>query len=979
MQENTNMFNNKISKILIDEKNDTVTYFMENGNALSTNLSNILNSRKDIFKNFRIFQKCHELTTSFIKRRKLEKLLNPAIIEGLNDNVDIMEYIRCVKNQSKLPFELEHNTAESSLNLTNKLKMKIIARYERKLGAKVNIIDKNVFDIIKNKVNKMMSEPEKEKRPIIREEPSIISEEETDKKCEDVKGFLRDYYANISEDLENINELESIEYQLKTAINWYIKNQRNDKADFNIRIFKKLLDTERKYFYEPHVLKQHGDSEKNAILRYLEPLSIKNYELQKLKIRNLLSKGEIRDAEEIYINTLDALGIKLTRRELKKSIKDGIEYGWYYIQENRTFKRVQIKGNERILNNIEYLEKLKKQSKEMTEKQGTTKNEPKTVENKKAENTKKEEKKYSKEEITMIMQKCDKFSSKIKFQKGAIIPVIDALISYLKENKDEDVQNYLNNILSKINEIEPIDLMIEKEGKENKYNICILDYISNLYKNGIKDIGGKDIIINDERKYLYYTYLLNRRIARDSKSHEILGNDRIIEIKDEYNRNSENIELNYFEELLDRNKKETIGLKNKLLKAEKYSKAIQDFESNSKNEGIRFLALSEDLKNGVYRENVGSFTNLRFFTELREKIHKKIALNELTNPNLLKLIANIENEGIYNQLNNEVVKADKNAAKRVYEKLPDGSIAVEETKKENSNNNKDKERMTNLVQSKEKRKMVKELFKKMQHNNPEDRIEPETADQEENIYVCSDLHGQYELYKIMLGQLKDNDKLYILGDVIDRGPDGIKILQDILDHKNQVELFVGNHELMMIQSLFQKNEKELQNWIREANGGKKTQNDFLKLPIEEQEKIKELLLQSTVYKEICVNGENIYLVHAKAYQTTDKKQETVEDFLKKGREEELSDCVWARKNSIKGKDSNEVWRESDISKNNVFTIIGHTPTDQNKIEVYDTYAIVDCGASNYGNGCLLRLNDGKTVYFDNVTRCLEQLKNEEER
>ena len=69
--------------------------------------------------------------------------------------------------------------------------------------------------------------------------------------------------------------------------------------------------------------------------------------------------------------------------------------------------------------------------------------------------------------------------------------------------------------------------------------------------------------------------------------------------------------------------------------------------------------------------------------------------------------------------------------------------------------------------------------------------------------------------------------------------------------------------------------------------------------------------------------------------------------------------------------------ESDISKKNVFTIIGHTPTSDRQIEVNDTYAVIDCGASNYGNGCLLRLNDGKTVYFDNVTRCIEQLKDEE--
>lgn len=88
----------------------------------------------------------------------------------------------------------------------------------------------------------------------------------------------------------------------------------------------------------------------------------------------------------------------------------------------------------------------------------------------------------------------------------------------------------------------------------------------------------------------------------------------------------------------------------------------------------------------------------------------------------------------------------------------------------------------------------------------------------------------------MLNQIKNGEKLYILGDVIDRGPDGIKILQDILQNKDRIEFFVGNHELMMIQSLFFGNEIERKNWISESNGGRKTQEDFLRLSSEEQEK-----------------------------------------------------------------------------------------------------------------------------------------------
>ncbi len=971
MQENSNTFNNKVKKILIDEKDDTITYFMEDGRVLSTILSDIITRRKEIFKNFKISTKCHELTTSFIKRRKLERILNPVIIEGLNDNVDIMEYISCVKNQSKLPFELEHNTIDSSLNILDKLKMKSIAKHERKLGAKVNITDENFFDIIKNKVKKIMSKPIKEKK----EDTAILSEKEVDQKCEEIKNFLKNYYDNITGELKNIGNLESVEHNLKIAINWYINNQKNDKADVNIRIFRKLLDTERKYYYEPNIIRKLNTSDRESVIKYMEQLSIKNYELQKLKIRNLLSIGKIEEAEKLYKKTLEVLGIKITPKEMKKSLKDGIKYDWYYTQDNKEFKKNKIKGNESVLKSVEDLENANQELKKVVKKKEVLA-ENKSKEEKDRENvkTKKEEKIYSKEEIMAIMQKCDKFESKIKFQKGAIIPVINALVLYLKENKDEKAQNYLKNLLTKFDQLEPIDLLKEKEGKENKYNILILDYISNLYKVGVSNANGENIIEGNERKYSYYIYLLNRRIEDDFGNNKLLSDDRIKEIKEEYSKKSESIELNYFEELLERNKVQVIGLKNKLTKADKYSQVIQNLENNSKNDSIRLLALSEDLKSGIYRKHVGLPTNLKTYIDLREKILRKIALNQLTNNKLLKLIADIENEGIHDHLANEVVKSDKDMAQKIYEKVLKEDIVIKENRKENPSENNKK-----TAKLKPKRKGPKNLFKKIQHSNQEEKVEQVTVDEEKNIYVCSDLHGQFELYKMMLSQIKEGEKLYILGDVIDRGSDGIKILQDILQNKDKIELFVGNHELMMMQALFSNNEIEKQNWIRESNGGRKTQEDFLKLFPEEQENIKNLLLQSTVHSEITVGGEKIYLVHAKADKNSDREKETVIDYLDKNKEKELYDSVWARIGDIKAQSSSEVWQEDDIARKNVFTIIGHTPTDDNKIDIHDSYAIIDCGATNYGNGCLLRLNDGKTVYFDNVARCLEQLKNEEER
>ena len=50
------------------------------------------------------------------------------------------------------------------------------------------------------------------------------------------------------------------------------------------------------------------------------------------------------------------------------------------------------------------------------------------------------------------------------------------------------------------------------------------------------------------------------------------------------------------------------------------------------------------------------------------------------------------------------------------------------------------------------------------------------------IYVMSDIHGNFQKYSDMLEKLslKDTDALFILGDAIDGGKDGIKILKDMM-------------------------------------------------------------------------------------------------------------------------------------------------------------------------------------------------------
>lgn len=67
-------------------------------------------------------------------------------------------------------------------------------------------------------------------------------------------------------------------------------------------------------------------------------------------------------------------------------------------------------------------------------------------------------------------------------------------------------------------------------------------------------------------------------------------------------------------------------------------------------------------------------------------------------------------------------------------------------------------------------------------------------------YIVSDLHGQLPLWREIQKKLNTNDKLYCLGDCIDRGKDGIIILKEMMEDE-RVTLIKGNHEDMMVTTI----------------------------------------------------------------------------------------------------------------------------------------------------------------------------------
>ena len=58
------------------------------------------------------------------------------------------------------------------------------------------------------------------------------------------------------------------------------------------------------------------------------------------------------------------------------------------------------------------------------------------------------------------------------------------------------------------------------------------------------------------------------------------------------------------------------------------------------------------------------------------------------------------------------------------------------------------------------------------------------------IYAMSDIHGQYELFRIPMEQipLGKDDTLYVLGDVVDRGPDSMNTLKYMMANPNIIPI-----------------------------------------------------------------------------------------------------------------------------------------------------------------------------------------------
>lgn len=212
-------------------------------------------------------------------------------------------------------------------------------------------------------------------------------------------------------------------------------------------------------------------------------------------------------------------------------------------------------------------------------------------------------------------------------------------------------------------------------------------------------------------------------------------------------------------------------------------------------------------------------------------------------------------------------------------------------------------------------------------------------------YIMSDLHGDWGHFRLMLFKIRfsSTDQLYIIGDVVDRGPHGVKLLQYIRCQQNMT-LLMGNHELMLLEGILHSNDPLEEEWF-----DPQTFEELNRLSADERTDLAKYLTTLPLQLTISCNGTDYLLVHASPAPPEAE------------REDALQYLLW-----------NRVTKQEAAAFSQT-VIAGHTPTAyyQNCVPLriwrYKNYMDIDCGTafrSILPGGCLacLRLEDGKEFY-----------------
>lgn len=216
------------------------------------------------------------------------------------------------------------------------------------------------------------------------------------------------------------------------------------------------------------------------------------------------------------------------------------------------------------------------------------------------------------------------------------------------------------------------------------------------------------------------------------------------------------------------------------------------------------------------------------------------------------------------------------------------------------------------------------------------------------IYVMSDIHGNRTRFNSIMKQihLTGKDHLYVLGDCVDRFPDGTTIFTGLI-RKPNVTMLLGNHELMMLKALTltDPEDRYIRHWYR--NGGDLTHRRFSHCSHAYREAFLEQIRDLPLNAEVRCNGVDYLLVHGAPVGFSTARNDVV------------MDAVWTRLTA------------DDIMPEGKVVIFGHTPTchyqDGSPQRIFHGNRMIgiDCEAGEPdGRLACLRLDDMKEFYSE---------------
>ena len=246
-----------------------------------------------------------------------------------------------------------------------------------------------------------------------------------------------------------------------------------------------------------------------------------------------------------------------------------------------------------------------------------------------------------------------------------------------------------------------------------------------------------------------------------------------------------------------------------------------------------------------------------------------------------------------------------------------------------------------------------------------------------SVYAFSDLHAQYDLWDQIKNYIEPNDKVYCLGDCVDRGPAGLDILNEVMATSNII-LLKGNHEDFINSIGFETLQYPdedidlavLNMYLWRINGAENTIKDFQKMTKEKRKGLIDKIRDLPTHAEyVNKNGDLIYLCHAGRQPDTKEIHDMREGDIP------MNNYIWDRRHIF-----DKTWR----GKNNEYCVHGHTPVEtmyyyvnlkinppisQFKMYKYcEGHKInIDMGSFFNHYTCLLNLDTFEPIYFKDRT------------